>query len=84
MALAAVVVKVVNVAGAVQVVAVPVVQVVLALLGLLLYSICPYILMLHLHLVLQVFQMMAPTKHIHGEALGLLHGKPIRDKNINL
>jgi hypothetical protein len=44
-------------------------------LELLLYSIRPYILMLHQHLVLQVFQMMAPTKHIRGVALVLLRGK---------
>jgi hypothetical protein len=84
MALVVVAVKAVNVAGVVQVVAVLVVLAALALLEPLLFNTHPHTPLQHLQQEAQLFQMMAPTKHIHGEALGLLHGKPIRDKNINL
>jgi hypothetical protein len=84
MALGAAVVKAVNVVGAVQVVAVVAVQVVLALLEPLSFNTHLHTQMQHLHQEAQPIQTLVETKRIHGEALGLSHGKPIRNKNINL
>jgi len=84
MALAAAVVRAENVAVVELEAGVLVVMVVMALLEPLLFNTQTYTQMQHLQQVLQVTQILAETKHIHGKALGLLHGKPIRDKNINL
>jgi len=82
--LAAVADKVGNVAAAELEVDAPEDMAVLEQLEQLLFSIHPRFQMQPLHLALQVIQILPEQKLIHGEALGLLHGKPIRIKNIYL